>query len=94
MDSAHPRADAASSDAAVVDAPGSGGGCGAQGEDDGTEVVPLAQWLERREGEKPLGVYGVYDAQGQLQYIGYSRNMVTTLRVRRAGGVGGGMWTR
>ena len=53
----------------------------AQGEDDGTTLVPVAQYLEAREGEKPLGVYALYDAGRNLQYVGYGRNIVLAVKV-------------
>jgi hypothetical protein len=38
-------------------------------------------YLDSREGEKPLGVYAVYDERHALQYVGYSRNMVLAIKV-------------
>lgn len=31
--------------------------------------------MESREGERPLGVYAIYDQDKNIQYIGYSRNI-------------------
>lgn len=53
-------------------------------EDDGSALVGLQQWLAGREAERPPGVYAVYDQRGELQYIGYSRNLVLTLKQHRA----------
>jgi hypothetical protein len=33
-----------------------------QGEDDGSAVIEVNAWLEERDGEKPLGVYGKFCA--------------------------------
>lgn len=52
-----------------------------QGEDDGTTLVPVAQYLEAREGEKPLGVYALYDTNRNLQYVGYGRNIILAAKV-------------
>ena len=52
-----------------------------QGEDDGTTLVPVAQYIEAREGEKPLGVYALYDSKRNLQYVGYGRNIVLAVKV-------------
>ena len=53
----------------------------AQGEDEGTELMPVERYLETREGEKPLGVYALYDAARALQYVGYARNMPLAIKV-------------
>jgi len=47
-----------------------------QGEDDGSTVLSAESYLESREGESPLGCYCVYDSDQNLQYVGYSRNIV------------------
>lgn len=52
-------------------------------EDDGSTVVELEHWLQGRENERPPGVYAIYDKSGVLQYIGYSRNLVLTLKQHR-----------
>ncbi|KAJ9526978.1 hypothetical protein QJQ45_025313 [Haematococcus lacustris] len=56
-------------------------------QDDGSQLVPVHQWLQDRDSEKPLGVYALYCAEGRLQYIGFSRNTVTAIRghLTRAG---------
>ncbi|CAK0783212.1 hypothetical protein CVIRNUC_006411 [Coccomyxa viridis] len=51
-----------------------------EGEDDGTTLVPVAQYLEAREGEKPLGVYALYDTSRNLQYVGYGRNIILAVK--------------
>ncbi|KAL6759775.1 NifU-domain-containing protein [Haematococcus lacustris] len=58
-----------------------------QDQDDGSQLVPVHQWLQDRDSEKPLGVYALYSAEGRLQYIGFSRNTVTAIRghLTRAG---------
>lgn len=33
-------------------------------------------------GERPLGVYALYDDKHNLQYVGYSRNIVLAVKVR------------
>jgi hypothetical protein len=43
--------------------------------------MAVAAYLESRDGEKPLGVYAIYDDRHNLQYIGYSRNMVLAVKV-------------
>jgi len=55
-----------------------------EGEDDGSALVPLASWVEARELEKPLGVYAVYNSAKDIQYVGYSRNVVTACRAHLA----------
>lgn len=52
-----------------------------QGEDDGTALVPVEQYLSAREGSKPLGVYALFDAQRNLQYVGYGRNILLAIKV-------------
>ena len=52
-----------------------------QGQDDGTCIIAVPQYLQDREGEKPLGVYALYNAQNAVQYVGYSRNMVLAVKV-------------
>ena len=51
-----------------------------QGEDDGTTLVPVAQYLEARDGEKPLGVYALYDSSRNVQYVGYGRNIILAVK--------------
>ncbi|CAL8472276.1 g11818 [Coccomyxa elongata] len=51
-----------------------------EGEDDGTSLVPVEQYLTVRQGEKPLGVYALYDSGRNLQYVGYARNMTLAIK--------------
>jgi len=43
--------------------------------------MSVEEYLQTRDGEKPLGVYALYDAHNAVQYIGYSRNMVLAVKV-------------
>lgn len=52
-----------------------------QGEDDGTSLVPVERYLAVRQGEKPLGVYALYDSGRNLQYVGYARNIILAIKV-------------
>lgn len=58
-----------------------------EGQDDGTSCMSVDEYLQTRDGEKPLGVYALYDAHNAVQYIGYSRNMVLAVKnhVQRVG---------
>ncbi|PNW70219.1 hypothetical protein CHLRE_17g710800v5 [Chlamydomonas reinhardtii] len=49
-------------------------------EDEGGVVMPVPAYLDTRDGEKPLGVYCVYDSAGAAAYVGYSRNMVLAIK--------------
>lgn len=51
-----------------------------EGEDDGSSILAVPAYLDSRDGEKPLGVYAVYDERHALQYVGYSRNMVLAIK--------------
>ncbi|KAF8073253.1 NIFU1 [Scenedesmus sp. PABB004] len=59
-----------------------------KGEDDGSALLRVDDYLASRIGEKPLGVYAVLDAARALQYVGYSRNMVLAIKghLARLGG--------
>lgn len=62
----------------------------AQGEDDGSALLPVVAWLAAREGGgKPVGVYALSDARRNLQYVGYARNIVLAVRVSRCFCCGG-----
>jgi len=50
------------------------------GEDDGQSLLPVAEYLGDRDGEKPIGVYALYDSRRELQYVGFSRNMVLSVK--------------
>ena len=54
-----------------------------QGEDDGSAVLPVIEYLEARDGERPVGVYALLDRRRNTQYVGYSRNMVLAIKVRQ-----------
>lgn len=45
----------------------------------------MPAYLGTREGERPVGVYALYDARRNLQYVGYSRNVVLAIKVRKSG---------
>jgi len=51
-----------------------------KGEDDGEMLLPVNEYLETRDGEKPLGVFMIFDASETVQYISYSRNMVLSIK--------------
>lgn len=51
-----------------------------KGEDDGDAILEVDTFLASRDGERPLGVYAVYDNAHNVQYIGYSRNIVLSLK--------------
>lgn len=51
-----------------------------KGEDDGDAILDVKTYLVSRDGERPLGVYAVYDGEHNVQYIGYSRNIVLALK--------------
>ncbi|CAI5485585.1 unnamed protein product [Closterium sp. Naga37s-1] len=54
------------------------------GEDDGTLLSPVPDYVAARELQKLAGIYAVYDGAGALQYVGYSRNIVVSLKGHRA----------
>ena len=54
----------------------------AQGEDDGTAQLDVPYFITSREGLRPMGVYSLYSSNGELQYVGFSRNMVVAIKVR------------
>lgn len=43
--------------------------------------MPVERYLTVRQGEKPLGVYALYDSGRNLQYVGYARNMTLAIKV-------------
>jgi Fe-S cluster biogenesis protein NfuA len=51
-----------------------------EGEAEGSFLFPLQEWLSKREGTKPCGLYAIYDTERKLQFVGYSRNMVLAVR--------------
>ncbi|MEO0535815.1 MAG: GIY-YIG nuclease family protein [Cyanobacteria bacterium P01_A01_bin.123] len=48
-------------------------------ENDGTEVVPVAEWRSRSSQVKVAGVYAVLDGDRDVQYVGYSRDVSRSL---------------
>lgn len=54
------------------------------GEDDGNTIIRLHKYLAARDGERPVGVFAVYDDRRNLQYVSYSRNVVLALRSIRS----------
>ena len=60
-----------------------------QGEDEGETIIPAEKFLADRDGEKPLGVFAIYDAKNNVQYISYSRNVVLSVRVGTWAGAAG-----
>eukprot|EP00271_Cylindrocystis_brebissonii_P003289 TRINITY_DN140_c0_g1_i1.p1 TRINITY_DN140_c0_g1~~TRINITY_DN140_c0_g1_i1.p1 ORF type:complete len:506 (+),score=96.06 TRINITY_DN140_c0_g1_i1:175-1692(+) len=54
------------------------------GEDDGSLTMPVEAYVTPREARKLAGVYAVYNATGALQYVGYSRNVVLSIKAHRA----------
>ncbi|GBG69753.1 hypothetical protein CBR_g4584 [Chara braunii] len=53
---------------------------GRPGEDDGSIMLAFEDWADPREGQRPAGVFAIYDGDESLQYVGYSRNIVVSLR--------------
>eukprot|EP00897_Mesotaenium_endlicherianum_P004008 jgi/Mesen1/3635/ME000020S03162 len=51
-----------------------------EGEDDGTQVVPFEQYVGARDAQRFAGVYAIYDQQQSVQYIGFSRSVVLSLK--------------
>ena len=48
-------------------------------------MLPVSEYLEARDGERPVGVYALLDKRRNTQYVGYSRNMVLAIKVRLHG---------
>jgi len=65
-------AHAAVEDAGLADA--------SEGELRGNALFPLSEWLTKREGQKPCGLYAIYDRDEKLKFVGYSRNIVLAIR--------------
>ncbi|BBN12453.1 NFU1 iron-sulfur cluster scaffold homolog, mitochondrial [Marchantia polymorpha subsp. ruderalis] len=57
---------------------------GRQGEDDGTTILGFEEYVAAREAVKFSGVYGVHNSNGGLEFVGYSRNVVLSLKTHRA----------
>ena len=49
-------------------------------ESNSTEVLPLEAWCKRSSNAKVAGVYAVLDAERHTQYVGYSRNVLLSLK--------------
>ena len=43
-------------------------------------ILPLTEWQALAENSRVAGVYAVFDGTKQTQYIGYSRNVFTSLK--------------
>ncbi len=54
-----------------------------QGEDDGSTIMETSYFLESRRSARPVGIYALHNFQQQLQYVGYSRNVVLAVQVHR-----------
>lgn len=54
-----------------------------QGEDDGCSLIPIMEFLEKRENtsmQPPVGVFAIYDGLQKLQYVSYSRNIPLSVK--------------
>lgn len=49
-------------------------------ESNGALILPLEAWCKCSENAKVAGVYAVLDAERRTQYIGYSRNVLLSLK--------------
>jgi hypothetical protein len=47
---------------------------------DGTEIVEISAWEQQTENSKVAGVYAVLDSDRLYQYIGYSRDVLRSLK--------------
>lgn len=47
---------------------------------DGTAIIPVSQWQNQKENTKVAGVYAVLDTERIYQYIGYSRDVLRSLK--------------
>lgn len=56
---------------------------GREGEDDGNAILSFETYISPRESFKYAGVFAIFNSQGSLQYISYSRNVVSTLKSLR-----------
>lgn len=48
--------------------------------DDGTSIEALDAYISARDGTKFAGIFSLYNSQNALQYVGYSRNVILSLR--------------
>ncbi len=46
----------------------------------GDKILPVAEWQALAENARVAAVYAVLDSSNQTQYIGYSRNVLTSLK--------------
>eukprot|EP01018_Ginkgo_biloba_P026183 Gb_03585 [translate_table: standard] len=53
---------------------------GKVGEDDGSSILPFQDYVKSRENSKLVAVYAVYNTHDKIQYVGYSRNVVLSLK--------------
>ncbi|KAJ7523359.1 hypothetical protein O6H91_18G048500 [Diphasiastrum complanatum] len=60
------------------------GFAGRAGEDDGSSIMGWDEYVLPRETTKFAGVYAVYHETGMLQYVGYSRNVILSLKAHRS----------
>lgn len=49
-------------------------------ESNGAVVLPLEAWCKHSQNAKVAGVYAVLDAERRTQYVGYSRNVLLSLK--------------
>lgn len=49
-------------------------------ESNGAQVMPLEDWCKHSQNVKVAGVYAVLDAERRIQYVGYSRNVLLSLK--------------
>ena len=47
---------------------------------DGTDIVEISQWSQQAENTKIAGVYAVIDGDRTYQYIGYSRDVLRSVK--------------
>jgi hypothetical protein len=47
---------------------------------DDERILPLAEWQALTENARVAGVYAVLDSADRTQYVGYSRNVLTSLK--------------
>ena len=52
-----------------------------EGLDDGINTVSLEEYVTSREAFRFPGLYAVYCCQGSLQYVGFSRSVVRSIKV-------------
>lgn len=55
------------------------------GEDDGSSIIPFEDYVNTRGNFKFTGVYAIYNNEDQIQYVGFSRNVIMSLKSHRDG---------